>query len=89
MAGPLEEWMRQQHIPAILATGCFVQIHFDHAASGFRTVYLAATRADLDRYLTQHAEHFRADFQRQFADGVQVSRAIWEEVENWQARSSG
>ena len=69
------------HIPEILATGCFVAIRFDRSDGGaYRTVYHAATRADLDRYLTDHTARFRADFVKHFPDGVSATRENWTEV---------
>ena len=73
-----------KHIPEILATGCFLDIRFERADSGaFRTVYHAATRADLDRYLGTHAAHFRADFASHFPEGVTPSRENWTEIQAW------
>jgi hypothetical protein len=85
IAGALEEWMRQVHIPAILATGCFTRIQFDRSPTRLRTVYHAASRADFERYLEDHAEHFRADFRQHFPEGVEVARDVWETVEEWPA----
>ena len=85
-APSLERWMRNTHIPEMLATGCFAAIHFDASAGRFRTVYQAAGREHLDRYLADHAERLRASFRRQFPDGVAVSRETWEQVQAWTAR---
>lgn len=77
-------YFRTTHIPEILATGCFTDIRFEQDDEGrFRTVYHAATRADLDRYLTGHTAHFRADFQRHFPEGAVPSRAVWHELQAW------
>jgi hypothetical protein len=79
-----EAYFTTKHIPDILATGCFEDIRFDRADSGlFRTVYHAATRADLDRYLKDHAAHFRADFAGHFPEGVTPSRENWTEIQSW------
>ena len=82
-APALEQWMRNTHIPHMLGTGCFVAMHFDRAESRFRTVYQAATREQLDRYLTEHATRLREDFQAKFPVGVAVSRETWEQVQSW------
>lgn len=84
-APALERWMRTIHIPEMLATGCFVGIHFDRAGGRFRTVYQAATRQHLDRYLAEHATTMRASFQQRFPDRVTVSRETWEQVQDWTA----
>lgn len=79
-----ERYFVTKHIPEILATGCFVDIRFDRADSGaFRTVYHAATRVDLDRYLSAHAAHFRKDFTDHFPEGVTPSRENWTELQAW------
>ncbi len=79
-----ERYFADRHIPEILATGCFVDIRFERAESGvYRTVYHAASRADLDRYLTEHTARFRADFLQHFPDGVTPSREIWTEIGSW------
>ncbi len=80
----LERWIRNTHIPNMLATGSFVAIHFDRADEDrFRTVYQAATQADLDRYLTQHAERLRGEFHDRFPDGVAVTREVWVQLQGW------
>ncbi len=79
-----ERYFIVRHIPEILATGCFLDIRFDRADSGaFRTVYQAATRADLDRYLTEHTARFRADLARDFPEGITPSRENWTELKAW------
>ena len=79
-----ERYFIDTHIPQILATGCFVDIRFERADSGtFRTVYHAATRADLDRYLAEHTARFRADFLAHFPEGVTPSRENWTELGAW------
>jgi hypothetical protein len=82
-APALERWMRNTHIPEMLATGCFATIHFDRAEGRFRTVYTAATQAALDRYLAEHAERLRQAFRERFTEGVGVSRETWEQVQSW------
>lgn len=80
-----EEYFLSKHIPEILATRCFLEIRFDRSDSGsYRTVYHAAARADLDRYLQQHAAHFRADFATHFPDGVTPARENWTAVAEWE-----
>jgi hypothetical protein len=76
--------MREKHIPEIWATGCFQRIRFDRAGpTTFRTGYEAASPADLERYLRDHAAHFRADFGTHFPTGISVSRAVWSPVAQW------
>ena len=86
-APALEQWMRNSHIPDMLATDCFVAIHFDRNDGRFRTVYQAANRQHLDRYLAEHATRLREHFQKHFPSGVAVSRETWEQVQNWNHES--
>jgi hypothetical protein len=84
LASSVERYMRDGHIPAIHATGCFQHIRFLQASAGrFRTSYEAATQADLDRYLDEHAPTFRAEFQAEFPRGVTVTRETWVERQRW------
>lgn len=77
-------YMQRKHLPKILATGCFQTIRFERGDDGvFRSRYEAATRADLDRYLKDHAPHFRADFMEHLSEGCTVSRTVWEEVKTF------
>ena len=79
-------YMKQHHIPQILATGCFAHSELDRAtATRFRQRYLAASLADLELYLERHAPALRADFDREFPAGVTLSREIWEEYGRWTA----
>lgn len=83
----LTEYMRSSHIPGIYRTGCFRSISFQRASSTrFRTSYRAASSGDLDRYLTAHAEAFRADFRAHFPSGVTITRETWTEEAIWAER---
>jgi hypothetical protein len=80
----VEKHMRQSHIPAIFATGCFRRIRFCQAAPDrFRTSYEAGTQEDLDRYFRDHAPRLRNEFTKFFPTGVSVSRETWALREIW------
>lgn len=79
-----ENYMREKHIPEIWATGCFMKIHFDKASDNlYRTSYQAATQADYERYLVEHATSLRADFMQHFPEGCTPSRQVFESVQEW------
>jgi hypothetical protein len=81
------DWMRDHHIPALLATRCFSAAEFtrdDSSHTRFRTRYFAIDRTALDRYLAEHTTRLRADFQRHFGEGATVRREIWEVLEIWE-----
>jgi uncharacterized protein DUF4286 len=80
----LTAYMRGSHIPGIYQTGCFRRISFQRAsATRFRTSYQAASASDLERYLSVHAEAFRADFRTHFPSGLPISRETWAEDAVW------
>ncbi len=80
-----ERYMRQVHIPDLLATGCFQGAALTRSAVGrYRVRYEAASQTDLDRYLTTHAARLREDFASHFPDGVSASREVWSAIETWE-----
>ena len=79
-----ERYMRDDHIPALLATGAFRGASFSRSAPGrYRVHYEAHDRQSLDGYLANHASATRADFAAHFPDGVEVSREEWDVIEQW------
>jgi hypothetical protein len=84
-----EAYMRDTHIPAVLASGCFVSATIARSMPGrYRIRYLARSMDVLDRYLATYAPQFRADFAVHLASGVQVSREVWSELQHWTADPS-
>jgi hypothetical protein len=77
-------WMRHEHIPDVLATGLFSGAEFAELdATTFRTRYLAGSRADLDRYLAEHAPRLRDAFAGRFSRTASTSREIWTSLQGW------
>jgi hypothetical protein len=77
-------YMRDHHIPALLATGCFAHAELDRAKeTRFRQRYLAKSLAELERYLEDHAPTLRRDYEKHFPTGTSLTREIWEEVRRW------
>jgi hypothetical protein len=60
------QWLKETHIPEVLATGCF-QSHTvvrllevdDSEGPTYAIQYNAASKADYNRYITIHAEELR------------------------------
>ena len=78
-------YMQTRHLPEIWATGCFTMIVFSQTSPNtFRAAYIAASQADLDRYLAEHTAHFRTDFSQHFPHGVSVSRTVWTDLNTWE-----
>jgi hypothetical protein len=79
-----ERWMLGHHVPQVLATGCFTGARFERVAPGaYRTRYEAASTADLERYLTEHAAALRGDFASRFGEEAKVSRETWTTLGAW------
>jgi hypothetical protein len=92
LAEEWERYMRERHIPDVLATGWFTRVSLVRAPGGrYRICYHAESAADLDRYLTGAAPALRAAFSTRYPGGVALTRESWELVQEWGApgRSSG
>ena len=77
-------YMRQEHIPDVLASGCFQSAEFASAAPGrYRMRYEASTDEDLERYLATHAARLREDATSRFPEGVALSREVWTAIQRW------
>jgi hypothetical protein len=84
LADAYERYMRQQHIPDVLATGCFQAADFTSAEAGrYRMRYEASTGEDLERYLATHAVRLREDATSRFPEGVALSREVWTAIQRW------
>jgi Domain of unknown function (DUF4286) len=76
-----EQFMRERHIPDVLATGCFVSATLTHSIPGrYRVAYSARNMDILDEYLGHHSEQLRADFAAELGPDVRVSREVWAEM---------
>ena len=79
-----EKYMREQHIPDVLTTGCFVSATIARSIPGrYRIRYIARSMDILDKYLGQHSQQFRDDFADQLGTDVKVSREVWSELQHW------
>ena len=84
LAETWERYMRQQHIPDILASGCFQSADLTRATPGrYRIRYEASTDEDLERHPATHAARLREDFASRFPEGVVLSREEWTAVQRW------
>ncbi len=85
LVAAFEGYMRDTHIPEVLASACFRAAMLERSSPGrYRTRYLAGSRADLDRYLENHTAALRADFSAHFPEGVALSREVWSTLERWE-----
>lgn len=81
-----EKYMREEHIPALLATGYFRAAKFTRSPDNrYRILYEARSQESLDKYLELDAPRLRADFQNHFPTGIKLSRENWQILNEWQA----
>jgi len=86
LTGEWEQFMRERHIPELLATGCFTAATLARLGTGrYRIRYEATSRADLDRYLATHAARLREEFATRFPAGIALEREVAEVLEAWVA----
>ena len=85
-----ERYMRDVHIPALMATGCFRSAALARSSPGrYRIRYEAQSEAELQRYLAGVTEGLRAEFTARFPVGIELSREIWTVLEAWHAAPTG
>jgi hypothetical protein len=87
LASAYERYLRSEHIPDLMATGCFDGARIAQSAVGrFRITYDAPDAAALDRYLAEHAPRLRAHVRERFPEGLELEREVWTVLETWSAR---
>lgn len=81
-------WMRQEHIPQVLACGTFyeakltrVLVEEELGGQTYSVQYRAKTREDLDRYYNQFAELLRQETLKKFGENVLAFRTELEVVD--------
>ncbi|MET0753754.1 MAG: DUF4286 family protein [Pyrinomonadaceae bacterium] len=79
-----EKYMRERHIPDLLATKYFSAAYFTRTTDNrYRIQYHARDEDVLREYLKTDATRLRADFIAHFPEGVEVFREIWEIAQVW------
>jgi hypothetical protein len=79
-----EAFMRDRHIPDVMATGCFTHATITRSMAGrYRITYLTTDLDVLDRYLRTYAPQLRADFAAHLGTTVDVTREVWTELQSW------
>lgn len=82
------EWIKE-HIPQVLATGKFKEAKLtkvlleDEEADTYSIQYRAHSRATLDAYYAEDAEHLRKDGLQRFADKMLAFRTELEVVDEY------
>lgn len=84
LAGEYERFMREQHIPDVLATGAFDMAGFTFSDDGYYQVrFRARSREALENYLNEHAPRLRKDFLGRFPEGIELQRREWNPIQTW------
>jgi hypothetical protein len=79
-----EIYMRETHIPDLLATSFFSGARIMRSVENrYRVQYEAHDQKALDEYLRTEAARLRADFLAHFSEGVEVLRENWEVLQIW------
>ena len=79
-----ERFMVEDHIPALMATGCFGSAAMVRLGPGrYRMHYTAQSRAELDRYLETEAMRVRGEFTARFPSGIVLEREVGEVLGSW------
>ena len=79
-----EKYMREIHIPDLLATGYFGKAYFTRSGENrYRIQYHAHDQKSLDNYLQKDAPRLREHFMSHFPKGIELSRENWEIVEDF------
>jgi hypothetical protein len=84
-----ERYMRDRHIPDLLATGHFVAASLSRSSPGrYRVRYEASSREALDRYLTEDAPALRAHALAHLPEKAEITREIWSVLQSFQRPST-
>jgi len=73
-----EKYMTERHIPDLLATGYFAAAFFAKNGLQYKMGYHADSQEQLDSYLANDAERFRAEVKDHFPVGIEFSRRVFE-----------
>ncbi|MEE6185863.1 hypothetical protein PIECOFPK_00960 [Mycovorax composti] len=81
------QWMREHHIPAMLATGCFIKATIlklkeidESEGPTYAIQYFAASEADYRRYLSQYSDALRQETLDKWGDQYIAFRTVMEIV---------
>lgn len=80
-------WMQSEHIPAVMATGCFVDFKIvrllevdDTEGPTYAVQYHAADKAAYERYISKHASALRNDAYNKWGNAFIAFRSVMEVV---------
>ena len=82
------EWMQAEHLPALIATNCFVRfqllkLHEQDETEGATYVaqYFAESKALYNRYINLYANNFRKEIIEKWGENIFSFRTLLEVIE--------
>ena len=83
------DWMRVQHIPAVLQTGCFLECRLsrvngeEDGGCTYSVMYLATDQTALDQYQTECAPALQQDHAARYAGRFAAFRTTLQLIEEF------
>lgn len=81
-------WMKQTHIPDVMATGFFLENRFakvllakDEGGSTYSVQYLCSSMADLQKYQGSHAPRLQEDVKQRYEGKFVAFRTVLETID--------
>ncbi len=79
-----ENYMSGTHIQDVIDSGYFESAEFARILPGsYRIRYILNSRKDLEKYIESDADALRADFLKNFPDGVNIVREVLDVIKTW------
>lgn len=75
-AAEFERYMADEHIPDVLATGCFPAAFFAKEGNRYTVAYHVNRPEDMQRYLDEFAPKLRDDVMARYEHRVEISRRM-------------
>ena len=82
-------WMRTNHIPDVMATGCFVESRIsrvhgeEEGGETYAITYLSPSKEKMDEYQQQHAPLLQKDHSERYAGKFAAFRTILSVIEEF------
>ena len=82
-------WMRTNHIPDVMATGCFVESRIsrvhgeEEGGETYAITYLSPSQEKMDEYQQQHAHLLQKDHSERYAGKFAAFRTILSVIEEF------
>lgn len=83
------QWMRSNHIPDVMATGCFVESRIsrvhgeEEGGETYAITYLASSQEKMDEYRDKHAPLLQKDHTDRYAGRFAAFRTILSVIEEF------